>query len=148
MGEDVRDGEDTVVFVASGRKLAQVREAAAILHSAHGVGSRILNVTSYEMLWRDWDAFVSDPSAWEDDTRSYVLHDLFDDWLLNAPLILTGDHLPSACEWLPGALQRVRGHRFLGRATNRVDHLPHILHGVIGHVGGLLLPVHFLLGFA
>ena len=41
-------GEGEVLFIASGRKLAQVREAAERLHR-DGVGSRILNVTSYEL---------------------------------------------------------------------------------------------------
>ncbi|TNE92525.1 MAG: hypothetical protein EP330_00865 [Deltaproteobacteria bacterium] len=118
VGEDERDGRHCVVFVASGRKVADARVAAARLLSEHGIGSRILNVTSYEALWRDWDAFASDPTAWDDESRTYFLHELFPDERLNAPLILVGDHLASACEWLPGALQRVRGHRFLGPRTN------------------------------
>ena len=121
IGEDIRHakaGSGEVIFIASGRKVAQAREAAAHLHEHKGVGSRILNVTSYEALWRDWDAFSNDPSAWEDPERTYVLHDLFTEVQLNAPLIITGDHVPSVAEWLPGALQRVRGHRFLGPRRN------------------------------
>ncbi len=111
-------GKRTVVFVASGRKLREVRLAAAGLQADHGIGSRILNVTSYEALWRDWDAFASDPGAWDDPARTYYLHELFSNEELNAPLIMTGDHVPSVCEWLPNALQRVRGARFLGPRTN------------------------------
>ena len=121
VGEDAREaraGAGEVTFIASGRKLAQAREAAKRLHDEDGVGSRILNVTSYEALWRDWDAFANDPGAWDDPERSYVLHDLFSDSNLNAPLIITGDHVPSVAEWLPGALMRVRGHRFLGPRRN------------------------------
>ena len=121
IGEDVRDargGQGEVLFVASGRKLAQVREAAKRIHDEEGVGSRILNVTSYEALWRDWDAYANDPGAWEDPSRTYVLHDLFAEAWLNAPLIITGDHVASVAEWLPGALMRVRGHRFLGPRRN------------------------------
>ncbi|MCO4745571.1 MAG: hypothetical protein KC912_12335 [Proteobacteria bacterium] len=119
IGEDERDGADgPVVFIASGRKVADARRAAAILLEEHGIGSRILNVTSYEALWRDWDAFASDPNSWSDPSRTYWLHELFSDALVNAPLIVTGDHLPSVSDWLPGALQRVRGHRFMGPRTN------------------------------
>ena len=121
VGDDVREARDhagQVLFVASGRKLTEVREAAARLHQEDGVGSRILNVTSYEALWRDWDAFANDPDAWADPSRSYVLHDLFEEAWLNAPLIITGDHVPSVAEWLPSALQRMRGYRFLGPRRN------------------------------
>ncbi len=121
VGEDDRapaPGRPRVLFVASGRKLAEVRRAAARLHAEEGIGSRILNVTSYEMLWRDWDAFASDPDAWEDPSRSYVLHELFAEEDVNAPLILVGDHVPSVAEWLPGALQRLRSYRFLGPRGN------------------------------
>ncbi len=111
-------GMPGVLWVASGRKLGQVREAAARLHAEHGVGSRILNVTSYEVLWRDWDDYNSDPGAWDDPDRSYRLHDLFAEAEVNAPLIITGDHVPSVAEWLPGALQRMRGYRFLGPRRN------------------------------
>lgn len=120
VGEDRREpsaGESTVVFVASGRMLAAARQAAARLHQ-RGIGSRILNVTSYEALWRDWDAFQQDAAAWDDPTRSYRLHDLFDDRLVNAPMLMVGDHFPSVCEWLPNALQRLRGARFLGPRSN------------------------------
>jgi pyruvate dehydrogenase complex dehydrogenase (E1) component len=106
------------VLVASGRMLGEVRRAARELAETHGVGSRILNVTSYERLWRDWDAFARDPTAWADPQRSYALADLFDDASLNRPLIIVGDHVASVAEWLPGALQRVRGHRFLGPRGN------------------------------
>ncbi len=121
VGEDDRPpqpGRASVVFVASGRKVAQAREAAAQLAAEDGVGSRILNVTSYEALWRDWDAWADDPTAWDDPKRSYYLHDLFGEAELNAPMIITGDHLPSAAEWLPGALQRLRGARFCGPRRN------------------------------
>lgn len=121
VGEDdraSRGGAERVVFVASGRKLREVRRAAARLHVEDGVGSRVLNVTSYEALWREWDAFNNDPAAWDDPERSHYLNDLFDDADLNAPLIIVGDHLPSAAEWFPGALQRLRGHRFLGPRGN------------------------------
>ena len=121
IGEDDRPsapGRAAVVFVASGRKLAQVRAAAALLAEEDGVGSRILNVTSYEALWRDWDAWANDPTAWDDPDRSYLLHELFSESDLNAPMIITGDHLPSASEWLPSALQRVRGARFCGPRRN------------------------------
>jgi pyruvate dehydrogenase E1 component len=120
VGDDDRraSGGLNVIFVASGRKLREVRMAAALLSQDHGIGSRILNVTSYEALWRDWDAYASNPDSWSDPSRSYRLHDLFSDADVNAPLILTGDHLPSACEWLPAALQRTRGYRFLGPRRN------------------------------
>ena len=117
VGEDERDGARKVLFVASGRKLGEVREAARTLH-AEGIGSRILNVTSYEALWREWDAFANDPRAWADAERSYHLHDLFSEEELNLPLVIVGDHLPSVAEWLPGALQRLRAHRFLGPRRN------------------------------
>ena len=113
-----KQGQPHVIFVASGRKLDQVRHAAQRLSQDHGIGSRILNVTSYEVLWRDWDAYNNDPSAWDDPARSYRLHELFADADVNAPLIVTGDHLPSVAEWLPGALQRIRGFRFLGPRRN------------------------------
>lgn len=129
LGEDVREGAETVLLVASGRKLKDVREAAKLLH-AEGIGSRILNVTSYEALWRDWDAYANDAEAWQDEARSYYLHDLFDEASLNAPLVIVGDHVPSVAEWLPTALMRVRGHRFLGPRRNgeagdlaSIDHL-------------------------
>jgi len=131
VGEDVREptAGEVVLFVAAGRKVADCRKAAAILHE-RGIGSRILNVTSYEALWRDWDAYASDPEAWDDPERSCVLHDLFDDAWLNAPLVMVGDHVPSVAEWLPSALQRVRGGRFLGPRANgeagdleSIDHL-------------------------
>ncbi|MCB9786976.1 MAG: hypothetical protein H6744_09825 [Deltaproteobacteria bacterium] len=120
VGEDDRRavGSQVVLLVASGRKLREVRLAARELAEAHGVGSRILNVTSYERLWRDWDAFASDPRAWDDPERSYALAELFDDASLNLPLVIVGDHVASVAEWLPGALQRVRGHRFLGPRDN------------------------------
>lgn len=135
VGEDDRravgklSGRGQVLLVASGRKLEQVREAASIL-ADRGIGSRILNVTSYEALWREWDAFASDARAWDDPKRSYLLHELFDDATLNAPLVIVGDHVASVAEWLPAALQRVRGHRFLGPRKNgeagdlaSIDHL-------------------------
>jgi pyruvate dehydrogenase E1 component len=121
-----------VRFVASGRKLKEVREAAALLH-ADGIGSRILNVTSYEALWRDWDAYANDPTSWDDPDRTYYLHDLFAEDDLNLPLIIVGDHVPSVAEWLPTALQRVVGHRFLGpRRNGEAGALPDIdhLHGM------------------
>ncbi len=121
IGEDdrhPRPGKGRVLFVSAGRKLREVREAAAQLLSTHGVGSRILNVTSFEALWRDWDAYANDPNAWQEPNRSYYLHELFDDTDLNLPLIIVGDFVPSVAEWLPGALQRLRGHRFLGPRKN------------------------------
>jgi pyruvate dehydrogenase E1 component len=120
IGDDDRRASEgpNVVLVASGRMLGEVRRAARELAETHGVGSRILNVTSYERLWRDWDAFARDPTAWADPQRSYALADLFDDASLNRPLIIVGDHVASVAEWLPGALQRVRGHRFLGPRGN------------------------------
>ena len=120
-GEDKREptaGAERVIFIASGRKVADCQTAAARLLSEDGVGSAILNVTSYEALWREWDAWNHDPEAWSDESRSYWLHELFSDADVNAPLILTGDHLPSACDWLPGALQRTRGYRFCGPRRN------------------------------
>jgi len=121
IGEDDRapaTRQPRVIFVASGRKLAQVREAGRRLQEEHGIGSRILNVTSYEALWRDWDAYNNDPTAWDDPERTYRLHELFDEADVNAPLIITGDHVPSVVEWLPAALQRMRGYRFLGPRRN------------------------------
>lgn len=130
VGEDVRaaaPGKATVLLVGSGRKLREVREAAKTLH-AEGVGSRILNVTSYEALWRDWDR--ANQGGWDDAGHSYYLHELFSEAELNLPLVIVGDFVPSVAEWLPGALQRVRGHRFLGPRTNgeagdlaSIDHL-------------------------
>jgi len=118
IGEDARDGDGRkVLFVASGRKLKEVREAAKLLQ-VEGIGSRILNVTSYEALWREWDAYANDAAAWDDEGRSYHLHDLFDDADLNGPLVIVGDHVPSVAEWLPTALMRLRGHRFLGPRRN------------------------------
>jgi pyruvate dehydrogenase E1 component len=121
VGEDVRaasPGKGTVLLVSSGRKLREVREAAALLQRDHGVGSRILNVTSFEALWRDWDAYANDPAAWDDPSRTYHLHELFAEDVLNLPLLIVGDFVPSVAEWLPTALQRVRGHRFLGPRRN------------------------------
>ncbi len=119
LGEDERDGErGLIVLVASGRKLQQAREAARLLGEEHGVGSRILNVTSYEALWRGWDAWASEPERWDDPDATYHLHRLFDDERLNAPMILVGDHVPSVAEWLPTALHRVRSARFLGPRRN------------------------------
>lgn len=121
IGEDDRKpalGHATVVFVASGRKVADARTAAKRLHDEDGVGSRILVVTSWEALWREWDAWNEDPAAWSDEGRSYLVHELFTDDLVNAPLIIVGDHLPSACEWFPSALQRVRPYRILGPRKN------------------------------
>lgn len=120
VGEDDRralGSRGRVLLVGAGRKLQQIREAAAIL-AERGIGSRILNVTSYEVLWREWDAFRSDPGAWDDPARGYHLHDLFEDAELNLPMIMVGDHVASVCEWLPVALQRVSGHRFLGPRDN------------------------------
>lgn len=118
IGDDIRQGDrGTVLLVASGRKLREVRLAAAELAKA-GIGSRILNVTSYEMLWRDWDRFANDAAAWDDPNRSYYLHDLFAESDLNHPLLIVGDHVPSVAEWLPTALMRVSGHRFLGPRHN------------------------------
>ena len=113
-----RPGKARVLFVASGRKLAEARAAAAQILAEDGVGSRILNVTSYEVLWREWDAYASDPDAWDDPGRSYRLHELFADQDVNAPLLIIGDHVPSVVEWLPGALQRMRSYRFLGPRRN------------------------------
>lgn len=121
IGEDERapgPSGERVLFVAAGRKLREVRLAAARLQAEHGVGSRVLNVTSYEALWRDWDAFREDGDAYRDPERSYYLHELFGDAELNAPLLIVGDHVASVAEWLPGALQRVRGHRFIGPRGN------------------------------
>lgn len=116
LGEDVRlprTGQPSVVLVASGRSLQRARLAAALLHQEDGIGSKILNVTSYERLWRQWDAWNNDPNAWHDDSRGYRLHDLFADVDVNAPLVLVGDHCASVCEWLPGALQRLGSYRVL-----------------------------------
>jgi pyruvate dehydrogenase E1 component len=121
VGEDERAaaaGQGTVLLVSSGRKLREVREAATLLQRDHGIGSRILNVTSFEALWRDWDRYANDASAWDDPSRSYYLHELFDEGDLNRPLLIVGDFVPSVAEWLPSALQRVRGHRFLGPRRN------------------------------
>ena len=121
LGEDDRKpapGKGRVLLVSSGRKLREVREAAARLLAEHGVGSKILNVTSFEALWRDWDAYANDAGAWKDPSRTYYLHELFDEADLNLPLLIVGDFVPSVAEWLPGALQRVRGHRFLGPRKN------------------------------
>lgn len=132
IGEDEREaapGQGTVLLVGTGRKVHDLRVAARILH-ARGIGSRILNVTSYERLYRDWDRFANDAESWADPSRSYVLHDLFSEEDLGRPLIIVGDHVPSVADWLPGALQRVRGHRFLGPRRNGeagdlvdIDHL-------------------------
>ena len=116
VGEDDRRGDGVpVILVASGRKVADAQRAGAILASEHGIGSRILNVTSYEALWRDWDAWTSSPDRWE---SSYWLHELFEDAEVNAPMVLIGDHVPSVCEWLPGALHRVRPYRVLAPRRN------------------------------
>lgn len=118
VGEDARDGDGReVILVATGRKLAEAREAGALL-AREGIGSRILNVTSYEALWRDWDAYRNDPEAWQDPTRSYHLHDLFSEREVNLPMVVVGDFVPSVAEWLPTALMRVSSHRFLGPRHN------------------------------
>ena len=117
VGEDARaaaPGQPTVVLAGSGRKLACVRAAAAALQRDHGVGSRILVVTSFERLWRSWDTWASDPSAWNDDSRGHVLDRLFDDdALLRAPMVVAVDASPSVAEWMAGALQRVHPVRIL-----------------------------------
>ena len=125
-------GQGTAVLVASGRMLQRARDAAALLAEEDGLGVRILNVTSYEQLWRQWDAWNSDPTKWDDPTQTYRLHALFDDVEVNAPLVLIGDHHPSVCEWLPGALQRLGGYRILApRNNSEAGHLDDIdrLHG-------------------
>lgn len=135
IGDDekaAKPGKETVIIVACGRMLRRAREAAERLSAEDGLGVRILNVTSYERLWRQWDAWNSDPAAWDDDDRSYRLHDLFADVDVNAPLVLIGDHHPSVCEWLPGALQRLGGYRVLApRRNSEAGHLDAIdrLHG-------------------
>ncbi|MCO4761811.1 MAG: hypothetical protein KC502_09920 [Myxococcales bacterium] len=106
------------VIVASGRMVARAQEAADQLAAADNLGVRVLNVTSYEQLWRQWDAWNNDPDAWNDPERSYRLHELFGDVEVNAPLVLIGDHHPSVCEWLPGALQRLGGYRILAPRRN------------------------------
>lgn len=107
-------GRPTVLFAASGRKVACARRAAARLHAEDGVGCRVLNVTSWERLWRSWDAWAQNPAAWRDDGPGHALDDLFDDdALLAAPLIVAIDAAPSVAEWLTGALQRVHPARIL-----------------------------------
>ncbi|MFT7582234.1 MAG: pyruvate dehydrogenase E1 component [Myxococcota bacterium] len=125
IGEDERrsrgatgQADERVIFVASGRKLREVREAAATLLAVNGVGSRILNVTSFEALWRDWDAYRTDPTSWDDPERSYILHDLFAETDLNAPMVIVSDNVPSVAEWFPGALQRLRSAPILGPRHN------------------------------
>ncbi len=117
LGEDryaPQPGRETVLFAASGRKLACARRAAARLHAEDGVGCRILNVTSWERLWRSWDAWAQNPAAWRDPNAGHTLDDLFDDdALLAAPLIVAVDAAPSVAEWLSGALQRVHPARVL-----------------------------------
>ena len=124
-------GQPETVLVASGRMVQRARDAAVEL-AADGIGVRILNVTSYERLWRGWDTWNSDPTAWADDSRTYRLHELFEDVVVNAPMVLVGDHHPSVCEWLPGALQRLGGYRILApRRNSEAGHLDAIdrLHG-------------------
>ena len=107
-----------VVIVGSGRMVAHAQEAAARLWDEDQVDARVLNVTSYEQLWRGWDAWNNDPAARDDDGRTYRLHELFEDVQVNAPMVIVGDHCPSVAEWLPGALQRLGGYRFLGPRRN------------------------------
>ncbi len=135
-------GRGSVVLMASGRMLRQTREAAAILASEDGVGVRILNVTSYERLWRGWDAWNNDPTAWADSGATYRLHELFADVQVNAPLVIVGDHHPSVCEWVPGALQRLGSYRILApRRNSEAGHLDAIdrLHGT--HVDDIVAAV-------
>jgi pyruvate dehydrogenase E1 component len=109
--------QNLVHIFATGRKVPQALEAAERLE-ALGIGASVLNVTSYERLWREWDAYRSDPSRWEDPSATYRLAELVPDAELNVPLLIVGDFAPSVCEWVPAALGRLGDHRFLGPRSN------------------------------
>jgi pyruvate dehydrogenase E1 component len=108
---------DAVHLFATGRKVAQALEAAAHLE-AQGVWASVLNVTSYERLWREWDRWRSSPKLWRDPEATYRLAELLPDAELNLPLVVVGDFCPSVCEWVSSALGRLGDHRFLGPRRN------------------------------
>ena len=106
-------GRPTVVLAAAGRKVSCARAAAARLHEEDGLGVQLLVVTSFERLWRSWDAWQTDPDAWE--RGGHALDTLFaDDALLHAPMVVVADATPSVAEWMGSALQRLGGLRVLG----------------------------------
>jgi pyruvate dehydrogenase E1 component len=108
---------EAVHLFATGRKVAQALEAAAHLEE-QGVWTSVLNVTSYERLWRDWDRWRSSPELWHDPAATYRLAELVPDAELNLPLVVVGDFAPSVCEWVGSALGRLGDHRFLGPRRN------------------------------
>lgn len=110
--DEAAPGGAPVIIAASGRKLACAQAAAARLRQEDGLDVRILVVTSFERLWRDWDAWQADPQAWE--TRGHALDALFaDDALLAAPMVIATDATPAVAEWMSSALQRIAPARVL-----------------------------------
>lgn len=117
--EGLPEGAPRVHIFATGRKVADALAASERLASEHGIDAAVLNVTSYERLWREWDAFNENvTSAEADPDADYWLNQLVPEQDTGVPLIITGDFVPSVAEWVSSALHRVRPHRFLGPRRN------------------------------
>ncbi len=110
-------GENVVHLFATGRKVGDALLAADRLEE-EGIHACVLNVTSWERLWREWDQWRGNPDIWDDPRNSYRLVDLVPDREVNVPLVVVGDFCPSVCEWVSPALQRLSDHRFLGPRRN------------------------------
>ncbi len=99
--------KDRVAHIfASGSLMEEALRASQVLRDRHQVAARVCNVTSWERLKRDYEAYWSNPDLHTDEGASYHLHDLIPDDEIDVPTVVVGDFAPEVAEWVSGALGR------------------------------------------
>ena len=88
---------------ATGPVIAEAQLASKLLRE-RGMFLNVCNVTSWERLKRDWEAYWSNPDARAESDASYHLNDLIRDDELDVPAVVAGDFTPQVAEWLSNAL--------------------------------------------
>ena len=88
---------------ATGHTIVEAIRASQMLRS-EGIFANVCNVTSWERLKRDWEAYWLAPDVGTDPPRSYHLNDLIPDDEVLVPAVVVGDFTPQVADWVGNAL--------------------------------------------
>jgi pyruvate dehydrogenase E1 component len=88
---------------ATGHTIVEAIRASEALRR-EGIFANVCNVTSWERLKRDWEAYWLAPDVGDDPARSYHLNDLIPDDEVSVPAVVVGDFTPQVADWVGNAL--------------------------------------------
>ncbi len=101
-----RPRSNAALIFATGPIIEEAIKASQTLLDLHGIYANVCNVTSWERLKRDYEFYWSSPEIYEDEEKSYHLHDLVPANENSAPCVIVGDFSPQVAEWACGAFNR------------------------------------------